>query len=233
MGIAKNIEAYGIFEGYTSDTDIFIQKLSDLLDSDFVVSVTNADGDLVTEHQLFKFGKPLSHQLFIDYDEYTFDDKGELLPCYRLIVPINYIYIKYIEIEFFPNKTCYITFLTFEHLWVTFIESLRWGLPSYADLRESAVLSYNQLRNEYGKVLKKLGMDKIFIVTDAYYNIDGITNNEKFPEMSFEKLMDLAKELDNFLIFDLNTILQINNPEQLPKDFMNENILKIAFIDNL
>jgi hypothetical protein len=231
MGIAKSIEAYGIFEDYTSDTTVFIQTLSEMLDSDFVVSIADVEGNLLVEEQLFDFNKPSKHRLYIAYHKYTIGAKLELLPCYFLDVPINYIYEQNLEIEFYPNKTCQIRFLTFEHIWETFIEILRWQRSPNTDVRVEVIREYNQLRNEYWKILKKIRIDQIFIITHAYYKFESITDMEDFPELNFERMIEAAKMLDNFSIFNLNEILKMKRPDQVSAEFMTEEILKIAFID--
>ena len=227
MGIAKSIEAYAIYQDYTENTELFIKKLSDILNADFIVNTFDIDYNLLHKRdKLTAYSKPNRYKLNICYYE-----SG--MPVYELTLPINYEDEDSIELIFHSNKSVHIRFLTFEHLWDSFIGRLKFDiLYDYGD-REESIERYKKLRNEYIRIFNTIGIDSIFIVTDALYKIEDIVDEETYPILTFSDIPRIAKEIDNLTSFDLEEILQINKVSEMSKDFMAEPSLNIAFIDNL
>jgi len=153
------------------------------------------------------------------------------MPVYELTLPINYEYDNSIKLVFNPNKSVHIMFLTFEHLWESFIDSLKF--ESIYDERQESIERYERLRNEYRNLLKKIGIGSIFIVTHAYYHIENLEDEKMYPTLTFSDILRIAKEMDNLTSFDLEKILRTDKVSEMCKDFLAESSLNIAFIDNL
>ncbi|MCL1969782.1 MAG: hypothetical protein FWF65_09620 [Bacteroidetes bacterium] len=227
MGIAKNIEAYAIYQDYTENTELFIKKLSDILNADFIVNTFDIECNLLHKRdKITAYSKPNKYRLNIWYYE-----SG--MPVYELTLPINYEYNNNIELVFSSNKSVHIMFLTFEHSWNEFIETLKFDEDFYYEDRQQRIERYKNLRNEYIRIFNTIGIDSIFIVTDALYQIEDIVDEETYPILTFSDIPRIAKEIDNLTSFDLEEILQINKVSEMSKYFMAEPSLNIAFIDNL
>jgi len=225
MGIAKSIEAYTIYQDYTENTKMFIKKLSDSLNADFIVNTFDKDYEPIhKKDKLTAFSKPHKYRLTICY----YDND---MPVYELTLPINYEYDNSIKLVFNPNKSVHIMFLTFEHLWESFIDSLKF--ESIYDERQESIERYERLRNEYRNLLKKIGIGSIFIVTHAYYHIENLEDEKMYPTLTFSDIPRIAKEMDNLTSFDLEKILRTDKVSEMCKDFLAESSLNIAFIDNL
>ena len=81
MGIAKSIEAYSVYENYNSDTDVFIQQLSDKLNADFLINVYDKEyNNIEIENTLTAFGKQNNYRLTIAFDDYKINNKISELP---------------------------------------------------------------------------------------------------------------------------------------------------------
>jgi len=225
MGIAKSIEAYAIYRDYTKNTEMFMKKLSDKLNADFIVNTYDREYEpLHIKDKPTEYSKPNKYRLTIIY----YDND---MPVYELRLPINYEYEDSIELVFNPNQSVHIMFLTFEHLWKCFIYALKF--ESIYENRQESIERYETLRNEYIRIFKKLGIDSIFIVTHAHYNIENLENEKMYPTLTFSDIPKIAKEKDNLTSFDLEKILRTDKVSELSKDFLAETSLKIAFIDNL
>ena len=225
MGIAKNIEAYAIYQHYTENTEMFIEKLSESLNADFIVNTYDKDYEPLHEKdKLTTYSKPNKYRLTIYY--YKND-----MPVYELKLPINYEYEDTIELAFYPNKSVHIKFLTFEHLWDSFIETLKF--ESLYEDRHQCIEKYENLRNEYIRIFTKISIDSIFIVTDAYYKIEDLVKKKTYPTLTFSGIPKIAKEMDNLNSFDLEKIFRADKVSEICKDFLAEPSLNIAFIDNL
>jgi hypothetical protein len=231
MGIAKNIEAYSTYDYYTSNTDEFIQKLSDKLEADFIINVYDTDYNHIGEEDTHtSFGKNNLLRLTIEFIEYNINSKTYVLPNYELIVPIQFAYENTLSISFFPNNSLHITFLTFEHLWRSFIDELKF-IPNWD--RQIAIDRYERLRNEYKPIFKKIGIEKLFITTDAYYHIENITDCEDYRKITFDDIINEAKRTDKLIAFDFGKILGATHQHQLSSEFANQLELSIALIDFL
>ena len=228
MGIAKNIEAYAIYQDYTENTELFIEKFSDILNADFIVNTFDFECNILhKKDKLATYSKPNKYRLNICYYE-----SG--MPVYELTLPINYEYADNIELVFYSNKSVLIRFLTFEHLWSSFIDTLKFdGHFYYYEDRQQSIERYKNLRNEYIRIFNTIGIDSIFIVPDALYKIENIVDEETYPILTFSDIPKIAKETDNLISFDLEEILQIDKYSEMPKDFRDEPSLNIAFIDYL
>lgn len=233
MGIAKSIESYGIYRFYSPDTDVFLSTLSELISANFKVSLMDDECNLVYENKLFDFGYTISLKVYIDQWEYNIQNEKQTLPTYSVQFPINYEHETELEIEFYPNQVCLMYFLTFEHLWSSFIRVLRFEI-NWPDVpRKQIIERYNILRKEYSLILNKLGINSIFILTVANYNIEDISNPVSFFHPEFEDIISNAKTVDGLNTFYLEELLLAKRREQLPEEFLNLNELKIAFVDNL
>lgn len=231
MGIAKSIEAYTVYESYNSDTDVFIKHLSERLNADFTINKFNKEYEHIgKENIVTNFNKSNNYRLTITFDEYRVDKKTIQLPTYEITIPINYIYEESIDFTFYPNSSVHIMFLTFEHLWVSFIDELKF--QGY-EKREQLISRYQALRKEYTDILHKFGISQIFITTQAYYEIENITNFEMFNKLTFEKITEIAKERDNLTIFDFQHILDAKDISQLDKNFIDKSDLEILLLDTL
>ena len=232
MGIAKSIEAYSVYENYNSDTDVFIQQLSDKLNADFLINVYDKEyNNIEIENTLTAFGKQNNYRLTIAFDDYKINNKISELPTYEISIPIKYIYEDSLELTFYPNHSLHITFLTFEHLWSSFIYILKFQ-SAYAE-RQQAINRYQILRNEYSNILQKIEISQIFITTHAYYQIEDVTSTETFHKLTFENIIQVANEKDNLTIFDFKNILDTNDSKKLDQTFTNTSDLEIMFLDRL
>jgi len=231
MGVAKSIEAYTVCNFYKDNTDQFIRELSDKLDADFVINIyDNEYKQIGDENTCTNFNKSKQYRLAITLDEHTIQDNACILPTYELTVPISFVYEESIEFVFLPNKAVYITFLTFEHLWGSFIDVLKF--QSENESREIAIDRYQALRKEYIKILKRLEIDKIIILTHAYYQIENIESVQHFQKLEFGDIIKEAKEKDNLIAFDFQEILNATNATQLDRAFLDMPELEIMLLDN-
>jgi hypothetical protein len=233
MGIAKSILSYGIYHYYSQDTDIFMKKLSELTDSNFNVTLLDIDCDNVYTDKLFNFDKQQTLRLVILESEYEIQNTKQILPTYSVKIPISYNYESELEIDFYPNQVTSIVFLTFEHLWKSFIDVLRFEIHSQEISRQQYIERYQTLRREYSRVLKMLEIDSLLIFTHANYNIEYLVEPESYPVMEFQILIDEAKRIDGFNIFDFEEIMFAENKNQLPGNFVSLDELKIALVDNM
>ncbi len=232
MGIAKSIEAYTTYDGYSTDTEIFIKNLSEKLDADFLVNTYNKNYDpLHKKDRLTTFMKPNKYKLTITFFENIISNKPFELPTYELTFPINYIFEDSLTLIFYPNNTVQIMFLTFEHLWAGFIETLKFR--SIYENRQQAIKRYETLRNEYKNVFGKLNIRTICIITHAYYETENIGDIEKYHTISLPDILQVAKEKDNLHVFDLVQIFNTNKVEDLDKEFVEKPELQILLIDHL
>lgn len=233
MGIAKSILSYGIYHYYSPDTDIFIKKLAELTDSNFNVTLLDIDCDDVYTDKLFDFDKQQTLKLVILESEHEIQNTKQILPTYTVKFPISYDYESALEIEFYPNQVTSLVFLTFERLWKAFIDVLRFEIHSQEISRQQYIERYNKLRKEYTSVLKMLKIDSLLIFTHANYNIESLVEPESYNIMEFQNIIDEAKRIDGFTIFDFEEILLAENKNQLPENFENIDELKIALKDNM
>ena len=142
------------------------------------------------------------------------------MPVYELTLPINYEYENFLDLAFYPNKSVHITFLTFEHLWNSFIETLKF--ESFYEDRRQSIEKYETLRSEYIRIFTKISIDSIFIVTDAYYKIEDLVNEGTYPTLTFSDIPKMAKELDNLTSFDLEKIFRADKVSEICTDFLTE-----------
>jgi hypothetical protein len=232
MGIAKSIEAYSVCKNYNTDIDIFIKYLSDRLNADLIINKFDKDYKHIGKKNIgTNFKKENKYYLTITYDEYKIGENLRQLPSYEISIPIKHCYDDYIEFNFYPNHSVHIMFLTFEHLWRTFIETLKFQ-AAYQD-RQEAIGRYQILRREYSNILLKIDISKIFITTHAYYEIESITYEKLFPELTFKDIIEVAKEKDKFNIFDFQQILDTDSELQLDKSFIETPDLNILLLDTL
>lgn len=230
MGIAKSIQAYSVYENYNSDIDSFIRLLSDTLNADFVLNIFDKEYDQIGDKDaLTKFGKENQYRLTINFDEYKIESETSELPTYEISLPIKYIYEDSLELTFYPNHSVHITFLTFEHLWGSFIDILKF--KSAYEYRPQAINRYQVLRSEYSSILQKIGINQIFIATHAYYEIENVTDTETYHNLTFEEIIQVAKEKDKFTIFNFQDILNANDSNKLDKTFLDKSELDILLVD--
>lgn len=188
MGIAKSIQAYSVYENYNSDTDSFIKHLSDKLNADFIINIFDKEFDRIgNENLLTTFDKQNRYRLTITFDENKIGEQVSELHTYEISLPIKYIYEDSLELTFYPNHSVHITFLTFEHLWRSFIDTLKFQ-SAYTD-RQQAINRYQILRNEYSNILHKIDINQIFITTHAYYEVEDVTDTETFHRLTFENII--------------------------------------------
>ena len=121
--------------------------------------------------------------------------------------------------------------MTFEHLWGSFIDTLKFQ-ASYTDRRQT-ISRYQILRNEYINIFQKVGIKQFFITTHAYYEIEDITDVETFHRLTFENIIQVAKEKDKLTIFDFKDILDADDSTQLDKKLIHKSDLEILLIDTL
>lgn len=230
MGTAKSIEAYSVYEKYNSDKEVFILELSRKLNADFLINVFDKDFNRIgIEDRQTNYNKSNIYNLTITFDEYTISDKTFELPTYELTVPIAYEYEESLEFVFSPNNSIHIYFLTFEHLWGTFIENLKFAFGNQE--REESIKRYKCLQSEYKNLLNKIGIEQICIVTHNYYEIECVTDYESYNKLNFGNILQIAKSEDNLKIFDFQQILETKYENDLDKEFKEESNFKIALID--
>jgi hypothetical protein len=232
MGIAKSIEAYAVYSEYTKDTEVFIKKMSDNLNADFIINSFDTEYEPLHEEDLLtSFSKPNRYRLTISYHECLQNDKTINIPEYTLTLPIDYEFEDDIELIFYPNNLVHIMFLTFEHMWGGFINTLKFEF--LYENRQQAIERYEKLRSEYICMFKKIGIDSIFILTHAYYKIEDLDDDNMYPVLTFSDIPKIAKENDNLTSFNLEKILRTEKVTDLCKDFLATSELNIAFIDYL
>jgi hypothetical protein len=230
MGIAKSIEGYFVFSDYTVDKVSFIHTLSDKLNADFNISTYDKEYEpMHEENQLTNFGKQTIYNLIIIYDDYKVNGEKVQLPTYELAIPINYVFEDTLELMFYPSKAVRVMFLTFEHLWGIFIDTLKFKYSS----RSLVIDRYDRLRKEYSKVLQALGAPAIFIVTDAHYHIEDLDNIEEYPMLNFSDIPQIANQKDHITTFEFDKILYARNVNELEAGFLKKSDLEIAFVDKL
>lgn len=119
--------------------------------------------------------------------------------------------------------------MTFEYLWGSFIDVLKF--QSEFENRKTAIERYQVLRTEYIKILKKLGINKILIITHAYYKIENIGNADFKRLLEFDEIIKEANEKDKLSVFDFPEILNTVNDVELNKDFKDQSDLEIMLLD--
>lgn len=224
MGVAKNIEAYTVFENYKVKTEEFIKYLSDRLNMDFSVQIFDTEYNLLYDNR----GQQ-ENELVITFDKWKVNEKVFELPTYELKTPINYRYEDYLTLTFYPNNGVNISFLTFEHLWGKFVDILKFKI-NVRD-REKEVSHYQLLRIEYSKILKCIGVEKICILTHAYYKIENIFFGDKLRKLVFSDILNKGIQKDKLNPFNLEKIIRAKDVNELNKDFVNTSKLEIMFID--
>lgn len=231
MGIGKSTEGYSVFDQYTADTSLFLRNISNKLHADFVINTYNKDYEPIHEENLrTSFGRQTTYNLTVTYEEYTVDEKKIELPTYELRLPINYLYEDTLELSFYPSRAVLFMFLTFEHMWGYFIDTLKF---QDASNRTFSFDRYQRLRKEYSKILRLLGMEAMFISTHAYYHIENLSDIEEYPNLKFSDIPTIAQQKDGLITFQLEEILNARNKNELCREFLNTSDLSIAFIDNL
>lgn len=231
MGIGKSTEGYSVYDEYTADTLLFLRNISDSLNADFIVNTYDKNYEPMHEKDLrISFGRQNTYDLTITHDEYTVKDTRIELPTYELRLPINYIYGETIELMIYPSRAVLFMFLTFEHMWSYFIDTLKFQDPFN---RTFSLDRYERLRKQYSNILKLLGMEAMFISTHAYYHIESLDDIEEYPKLRFPDIPIIAKEKDGLNIFQFEDILYAKSKNDLSKDFLNASDLNIAFVDNL
>lgn len=230
MGIAKNIEAYTIYDNYHENIDKFIKDMSEKLNADFTYNRYDKYFEIIGDEDCeTSFGKQKRYKLSIEYEEFTINGTIRTIPIYDITIPIEYEYEDHLNLIFYPNRTLQITFLTFEHLWSSFIDELRFCY----DRRQESIKKYETLRIEYASILNKIGIGNILIATHAYYHLEGITSLQTLSALKFSDIIKVATEEDNLSIFDLRQVLITNKKECLDSLFLKTPNLNIAFIDTL
>ncbi|MDR2824235.1 MAG: hypothetical protein LBB41_03430, partial [Prevotellaceae bacterium] len=81
--------------------------------------------------------------------------------------------------------------------------------------------------------LQKIGVTQIFITTHAYYEIENIIVTETYNQVTFENIIQVAKEKDKLTIFDFKDILNADDSTQLDKAFFQKSDLEILLVDTL
>jgi hypothetical protein len=232
MGIAKSIEAYTVSPLYSRNTENFINKLSELLDANFIINEYDTEYEAIGQvNRKTSFNKLNQYRLIIEHNDYTINNKSVTLPDYELTVPIKHTNEKELQFIFLPNKIVQIIFLTFEHNWMGFVETLKFNL--YPEDRPESIYGYESLRKEYKSILNKLDIPSIFIIPDAHYKIFEIQNIESYTNLEFSDIQEIALRLDKLEPFNLEKILYSKSRKELPSGFINHEALNIAFIDNL
>lgn len=232
MGIAKSIEGFAVYADYSADTAIFVKTLSDKLNADFVINTYDKEYEPMHEAALHTtFNKTKKYRLTIQFDDFKVNDKTLGLPIYELQVPINYVYEDTVDLTFYPNNGVHLMFLTFEHLWSSLIDTLKF--EAYYQNKQQAIERYHCLRREYISFLKKLDIDRIFIITHAYYHIENIFDTVEYPKLSFDDILCFAKEKDKLTSFCFEEIMKADNISALSKDFLDKPDLEIGLVDNL
>jgi len=232
MGTAKNIEAYTISPHYSSNTENFINKLAELLNADFIINEYDPEYETIGEiNRYTALNKPNQYRLTIEHDEYTIDNETVILPGYELTIPIQHPNERQLQLYFNPNNTVQLTFLTFEHIWQSFVETLKFNRdPKY---RIQSIQNYDELRREYRTILTKLQIPSLFMIPDAHYKVNEIENIESYSNPEFSDIPKIAFSLDNIETFHFEPILFAKSKKELPTGFINREVLNIAFIDNL
>jgi len=233
MGIAKSIKAYGIYPFYSPNIEFFLSKLAELVAANFAVTFLDTECNFVYENKTFDFGNQTSLKVFIQQWEYTIENKKQILPTYCLYYPINYEFETELEIDFYQNNVCAIRYLTFEHLWKSFISTLRFDNHWLAEARKHSIVRYNNLRTEYLRLLKKLNINSILILTDAYYDVEEISDPERYLKPEFKDIIQEAETIDKLSLFELDKILLTKKKEELPKEFLLLDELRIAFFEKI
>ena len=232
MGIAKSIQAYSVYENYNSDIEVFIKHLSDKLNADFILNIFDKEYDHIGDENIITtFNKQERFRLPITFDVYEIDGITNELPTYEISIPIKFIYEDSIELTFYPNQSVHIAFLTFEHLWSSFIDILKF--KSVYEDRKQAISRYQTLRNEYIDILHKFDISQIFITTHAYYEIENITDYETYHKLTFSDIIEVAHKKDKLSIFDFQHILNTKDNMQLEKIFIDKSDLEIILLDTL
>lgn len=235
MGIAKNIQAYSVCNFYTTNIDIFIKNLSDKLNADFLINIYDEEYYKIgNENTETNFNKPNKYRLTITLDEYNIQNNVFIFPTYELTLPINFDYGESINLDFYPNNSVHIMFLTFEHLWKSFIDELKFEVTYNSDYsREHYISRYKTLQQEYTNILRSLDIEQILITTHAYYSVEDITDSQKYPKIIFEDILKVAIEKDKALIFDFKKLLNVSKRNQLNNTFLTKDELKIMLLDEL
>ena len=230
MGLAKSIEAYSVFKYYDSETDRFIKNLSEKLNADFIITTYDNNYKLiVNQNEQTTFKKQYQYKLTITLDNYILNKEVNYVPTYELVIPIHNDYEDEINITFYPNQSIHIAFLTFEHLWSSFMETLKFKLD--AKNRPTEVNRYQVLRNQYTTILHKLEINKIIISTHANYKFEDVINYNTFPKLTFDTILQIAIEQDNLTIFNFEEMLSTTTIEHLNQTFLEIPDLKILLLD--
>lgn len=228
MGLGKTIIGCGVYNFYSPNLNQSLLDLSERLNANFKVRIIDNE----VREQETKF----ENKLYLYYMEVYFEEVdtkiiNPRLPIYFVYIPINFIYANDLLLIFSPNKSLIIQSLCFEHKWDWFISELK---DEVQNSNKSQVMDrYQQLRNKYKSILKKLELKKIFIVAESYYELEGIDNFEEYPEVTDQTIINIAKEKDKLKIFDFQEILDCKQNNQIDKSFKNTYDYDMMLVDHL
>lgn len=197
MGIGKTIEAFGISNLYTSDTKQFLSQLPTTFN--YEVTIYDIDYCIVEEYKMIHQNTD-SSALYLTVEINLYKENED--PLYTITVPIKTENESKLNFIFYKNQLVQIQFLTFEHLWLSFLQCLY----NYQDFD-----IFLQLRKEYKYWCKILGIDSLLIFSDHLYKFEAFNNDAIYPHFNQTKeLITLAQKLDKVHCLHLPDLLTTN-----------------------
>jgi hypothetical protein len=234
MGTGKSFEVYGICQHYSTDTEQFTKFLSEALQADFRITIWDKNyNSIACDNMRSCFNQPNKYHLLIYLDEDLIDDEICSNPRYELSIPLSDHALdhQYVEISFNANKSIEIIGFELDSMWGGFIQNLKFESP-YDD-RPEEMQRYQATRHSYIPIFKSLGIDKLLICTHDYTKLEALGDFDEFNNWHFDAIVKFAQDEVNKQVFDLLEIINTTNKQALAEDFLNTDMMKIAFIDHL
>ena len=234
MGIAKTIEAIGVYHFYSDDYNQFAREITNRFKVNLKVcfeDYTIEESTYEKENELFSggFDKTLQLNVITDFNDYEDSMKG-VYTHYLLNIPVDLVYEDELYLEFSRNGVFRLYSLPFSHKWSSFIIDLRDKINSaYPAQNESILKNINRIRNAYINILHKIDCNEIVIWTDTYYQTEEkyFYSHSRRDKISIEDLKHSMTEIDNLQLFDFMKV--VNQETKIDTTIYSD--LQIAFID--
>lgn len=236
MGVAKNINAIGEYDFYSSNYELFIKTISTLfkvnLNVDFLAHFEEENTEYDKESEFFDIGQKDTFKLRVNYFKL---DYHKPLPnnvnCdYELLIPVDFEYEKELLLQFFTTGIFQLKYLPFNSTWNFFIEDLLVDNDYYYNLHSEVVNEKIAIRNEYIRILNKINCNEAIIWTDARYKtediIEGTTDIQL--KLTLKDVVKSLQEIDELTLYNFVDVVSQKIEIQSNKD----SFLDIALYDN-
>ena len=223
MGVGKTIEAIGLSDVFNDDYYVVIETLANRFECNIDVNSYNSieNDRFLPKEKIFDFGYSKTYHLLIFFSVLK-NKNGDVKinpTIYELTIPDTQPINENLYLSFFSNNTVHVQFFDFDSRWEVFFDTVfSWCLRVDEEVARE---KYLEIRNAYWKILKKIGCDKIVILTDYYYKLFNILSGKPPKVKSFNDIIEYAKKNDNLLALNL---LAAMKPTRNYSDWFHPNI---------